>query len=108
LLVTRRKEGQSIQVGDDIEITILNIGHGKVSIGITAPGNVRIQRTETHLVAEENVRAGRLPAGLFEKIKNSSSSAQIISPLSDKTVRTGNSGAGLGEQQEPLVKESGG
>lgn len=46
MLVLSRKIEQSIQIGNDVWITILNIDRNDVSIGITAPKDVRVMRTE--------------------------------------------------------------
>ncbi|MGW8179132.1 MAG: carbon storage regulator [bacterium] len=46
MLVLTRKVGESIQIGDDVVITITRNRGGTVSIGITAPQSVRIMRSE--------------------------------------------------------------
>ena len=47
MLVLGRYANQSIQIGDDITITITGVQHdGKVRIGIQAPEEVKILRTE--------------------------------------------------------------
>lgn len=50
MLVLTRKQSESIKIGTDIQITVTQIGHGKVKLGITAPANVRILRTELKAV----------------------------------------------------------
>ncbi len=46
MLVLTRREGESFTLGDDIEIEILDIKPGVVRIGIRAPRNVRVLRSE--------------------------------------------------------------
>lgn len=46
MLVLTRKLSQSITVGDDMKITVLSIEGDRVSIGIEAPREVRIFRSE--------------------------------------------------------------
>ncbi len=46
MLVLTRKTGQSILLGEDIRITVLEVDGEKVSIGIDAPRAVRIMRSE--------------------------------------------------------------
>lgn len=46
MLVLTRKASQAIQLGDDITITIIRTSHGSVKLGIQAPPDVRIARTE--------------------------------------------------------------
>ncbi|MEX0712998.1 MAG: carbon storage regulator [Pirellulales bacterium] len=46
MLVLSRKPEQQIQIGNDIVVTILKVRGSKVSVGIHAPGQVRILRAE--------------------------------------------------------------
>ncbi|HQU44816.1 MAG: hypothetical protein B7Z73_05990 [Planctomycetia bacterium 21-64-5] len=46
MLVVTRKVDQSIQVGDDITITVVRVGQGSVRIGIQAPTHLSILRRE--------------------------------------------------------------
>jgi|YNPBryunderm2012_1023409.scaffolds.fasta_scaffold00111_16 carbon storage regulator len=48
MLVLTRKRGQSILVGDDIEITILEIDRDHVKLGINAPKSVKVYRRELY------------------------------------------------------------
>ena len=49
MLVLTRKSNQSIMIGDEIEITILSVVGEKVRVGISAPGEVPVYRTEIYL-----------------------------------------------------------
>ena len=46
MLVLTRKHSESITIGSDVVITVTQIGHGKVNLGIQAPAHVRILRSE--------------------------------------------------------------
>lgn len=46
MLVLTRKAKESIRIGKDIEITVSAIHGGKVKIGIAAPKDQRILRSE--------------------------------------------------------------
>ncbi len=48
MLVLTRKRGQSILVGDDIEITILEVDRDHVKVGINAPKSVKVYRRELY------------------------------------------------------------
>jgi len=48
MLVLTRKRGQSILVGDVIEITILEIDRDHVKLGINAPKSVKVYRRELY------------------------------------------------------------
>ncbi|HCD57992.1 carbon storage regulator [Exiguobacterium indicum] len=60
MLVLKRKTGEAIQIGDDIELTILAIEGDQIKIGIKAPRQVDIHRKEVYLsIQEENTEASR-------------------------------------------------
>lgn len=46
MLVLARRSGESIIIGSDIEITVVEIQGDKIKIGINAPKNVPIMRKE--------------------------------------------------------------
>jgi carbon storage regulator len=48
MLVITRKPSQSFMVGDDVRISIISVGAGKVRIGIQAPDDVPIFRSEIY------------------------------------------------------------
>jgi carbon storage regulator len=58
MLVLARRMNQSIIIGDDIEITIIDIKGDQVKIGINAPKTVTVHRSEVHQeIQEENRKA---------------------------------------------------
>ena len=46
MLVLSRKEKQEIMIGDNIIVKIIKVRGSKIKIGIEAPNNVAIARTE--------------------------------------------------------------
>jgi carbon storage regulator len=46
MLILTRRPGESIQVGDDIEISVLEIRGNQVRLGINAPTDVLVLRSE--------------------------------------------------------------
>ena len=48
MLVLSRKAEESMFIGDDIKITVLDIRGGQVRIGITAPQDIKILREEVY------------------------------------------------------------
>ncbi len=48
VLVLTRKPKQRIMIGDDVEITLLSAAGGKVRLGIQAPADVPVYRTEIY------------------------------------------------------------
>ena len=60
MLALARKINQSIMLGNDIEITLLEIKGDQVKIGISAPKSVPIYRKELFVqIQEENKKAAK-------------------------------------------------
>jgi carbon storage regulator len=55
MLVLTRKTGQSIMIGDDIEVSVLAVSRDKIRIGITAPKEVPVFRKEVWVSIKEEV-----------------------------------------------------
>ena len=60
MLVMRRRAGESILIGDDIEIQIIHVGESRIKIGITAPKSVAVSTKEVRLVRQQNLAAAQL------------------------------------------------
>tara|TARA_B100000614_G_C14116065_1_gene313660 strand:+ start:28 stop:342 length:315 start_codon:yes stop_codon:yes gene_type:complete len=56
LLVLARKINESIMIGDDIEIVVVDIKGDQVKLGIRAPKNVSIHRTEIYQEIQDQNR----------------------------------------------------
>ena len=70
MLVVSRKNGESILIGDDIEISISKIEDGSVKLAISAPKNVTILRKEVYdKVKEENKEAQNKNIDILELFK---------------------------------------
>ncbi|WP_338655517.1 carbon storage regulator CsrA [Sporosarcina psychrophila] len=70
MLVLSRKKGESIWLGDQIEITISEIKGDQVRIAINAPKNVTILRGELiKEVSESNTEAVKI-GGFMDYLKN--------------------------------------
>ncbi|KGK86054.1 carbon storage regulator CsrA [Clostridium sp. HMP27] len=70
MLVVTRKKGESILIGDDIEITISKIDDGSVKIAISAPKEVTILRKELYNeVQNENKEAAKIDMSILKSLK---------------------------------------
>jgi carbon storage regulator len=59
MLVIRRHEGQTVLVGDDVEIVIIECGGRRVKLGFRAPRQVAVTRGEVKLTREQNLAASQ-------------------------------------------------
>lgn len=58
MLILTRKPGESITIGDDIKIQVIEIKGKQVRLGIEAPKSYVIHREEVYIrIQEENKRA---------------------------------------------------
>ncbi|UCG31934.1 MAG: carbon storage regulator CsrA [Phycisphaerales bacterium] len=61
MLVLSRQRDETIMIGDDIEITVVDIRGDKVRLGINAPKSVQVHRKEVYLaIKRENEQAARV------------------------------------------------
>jgi carbon storage regulator len=46
MLILTRRAGETIRIGEDIEVTVMGVNGSQVRIGIAAPRNVIVDREE--------------------------------------------------------------
>ena len=64
MLVLSRQRDESIMIGDNIVVTIVDIRGDKVRLGINAPSEIPVHRQEVYeAIQRENLRASRLEPG---------------------------------------------
>lgn len=54
MLVLTRRPNESIIIANNIKITVVSVGPGRVKLGIEAPANVRVDRQEIHDKIEQS------------------------------------------------------
>lgn len=63
MLVLTRRLNQSIKIGDDIEITVIEVRGDQVRLGVSAPRDVAVHRKEVYLqIQQENLAAASVDA----------------------------------------------
>lgn len=69
MLVLSRQRDETIMIGDDIEITVVDIRGDKVRLGITAPNRIAVHRKEVYdAITRENEQAARISGGDLQEI----------------------------------------
>ncbi|HBR30293.1 MAG TPA: carbon storage regulator [Firmicutes bacterium] len=67
MLVLTRKVNESIIIGDDIKITVVEVKGEQVKLGISAPKRVSVHREEVYLeIQKENRKAVEAGVGIDE------------------------------------------
>lgn len=57
MLILQRKEGESLLIGDEVEVTVLAVEAGRVRLAIQAPRSVTILRSELKRAVQTNREA---------------------------------------------------
>lgn len=71
MLVLSRKNGESIKIGEDIEITIISSKNDQVKIGIKAPKNIGVYRKEViEQINQENILATKDFTSIVDLMRN--------------------------------------
>lgn len=60
MLVLSRQRDESIMIGDDVEITIVDVRGDKVRLGITAPKSIPVHRREIYDAIQREKAAAKL------------------------------------------------
>ncbi len=71
MLVITRKPDEGITVGDNIEITVLEISKDRVKIGINAPKEVRVFRSELKTLRQTNEQSANASDEAIKQLLNS-------------------------------------
>jgi carbon storage regulator len=48
MLILRRRRGESVKIGADVTITVLDVKHNDITLGVAAPKDVPVQREEVY------------------------------------------------------------
>ena len=71
MLVLSRQRDETIMIGDEVEITVVDIRGDKVRLGITAPRHIQVHRKEVYeaIKRENQQAAGLKPQDVSEAVQ---------------------------------------
>lgn len=88
MLVLSRHRDETIMIGDDIEITVVEIKGDKVRIGINAPRDIQVHRKEVYdVIKRDNADASKV------QLDDLSGADQNVRPLHRPRPNVGNNGS---------------
>ena len=73
MLILQRKAGESVLIGDEIEVSVLSVEAGRVRLAIQAPRSVSILRSELKRAVTANQEAaveGGSPLALLDALRH--------------------------------------
>ena len=78
LLILARKSNESINIGDDIVITVLSVDGGTVKLGVEAPKEVKLLRGEVYeRISKTNQEAANSDFNLLNNLAMNSSTTVV-------------------------------
>ena len=82
MLVLTRKAGESIVIGNEVVITVLEVRGGQIRLGVDAPRNLAVHRAEIYQQVMEENQAASIDAaeGVPEILKTTASSITLRNP----------------------------
>ena len=95
MLILRRKAGETLVIGDDIKVAVLDINEGSVRLAIDAPKQIPILRSELLQAADVNRDAARgesRPQELLHLLNNRGGTSGAV-PMKPKRISRGGGAA---------------
>ena len=74
MLILQRKTGESLQIGEDITVTVVSVDNNRVRLAISAPNSVSILRSElvaARQVNQDSAAEGAAPQALLSLFEQS-------------------------------------
>lgn len=85
MLVLKRKQGQGIDVGENVRIILQEVRGGQVKLAIVAPRDVRVKRSEiANTISRENLRAAESCSCEGSDLKDIGGIDEILDVLTGK------------------------
>lgn len=79
MLVLSRQRDESIMIGDNVVVTVVDIRGDKVRLGIQAPSEIPVHRREVYeAIKRENRRAGEIEPADLQPLMQSANSVESL------------------------------
>lgn len=105
MLVLSRLRDETIMIGDDIEVTVVDIRGDKVRLGINAPTRIAVHRKEVYeAIKRENQQAARVDPAAAGALRDA---ARSVSPIRPRTPGPGRLAAAPLNVAQPLPPAAG-
>lgn len=88
MLMMSRRQGETILIGDSIEIVIAHLGRSRVKVGIRAPREMVVLAREVKLVRDENLTAAVAPSveAISALLENFGPHVKASPPATDEVI----------------------
>lgn len=104
MLVLSRQRDETIMIGDDVEITIVDIRGDKVRLGINAPRHIQVHRKEVYdAIKRENQQAANLTPQDVSEVIGTDARPGVAPPPKPGATKNG-----LDDDQSGQIHRSGG
>jgi carbon storage regulator len=91
MLVLSRQKDESIMIGDNCSVTVVDVRGDKVRLGITAPNNLTVHRKEIWIAIKKEEANRLIEQGLMEdaalKLKEIENAAPKVKSMMDKLLK---------------------
>lgn len=65
MLILTRRIGETLKIGDDVDVTILGVKGNQVRVGVNAPNKVAVHREEIYLRIQQEKADGKSSSSQF-------------------------------------------
>ena len=108
MLVLSRQRNETIMIGDDVEITVVDIRGDKVRLGITAPRQIQVHRKEVYdAIKRENQRAANLSPDDVSDLVEQQKKTKNEKGLDESQKAKGSPDENLNQDRPSDVRQSG-
>lgn len=81
MLILTRRVGETVRIGDEVEVTVLGMKGGQVRLGITAPSSIPVHREEVYArIRTEQTAAAETAETLTTPVADRPEKVTVLAP----------------------------